>query len=134
MDKPRRSNAAGTNITFSLASLSVAIAVEELQLEEAIGRAEHGIGAMQTAPSMTENMEAGLDGSAGAADAVTSFADTWDSLLDKIKPFVDIVDDLGEVHAHRRTLTQIGTINTEMCALSDPPVRQDRLLGSDGGA
>lgn len=91
------SNTTTTKIKFSIASLPKDAAVEVIRREEAIGRADHGINAMQTAPLVTDNMEIMLDGSAIAADAITSFADTWDLLLDKIKLFVDIVDDLGKV-------------------------------------
>ncbi|KAF7982794.1 hypothetical protein HWV62_25709 [Athelia sp. TMB] len=100
--KPGRSNEAATDITFSLASLAKDVAVGGIQLEEAIGRAEHGIDTLQTAPSMTEDMEAAFKNSAGAADAIASFADTWDSLINKIKPFVNIVDDLGEAIIEQR--------------------------------
>ncbi|KAF7974594.1 hypothetical protein HWV62_11872 [Athelia sp. TMB] len=100
--KPGRSNEAATNITFSLASLAKDVAVGGIQLEEAIGRAEHGIDTLQTAPSMTEDMEAVFKYSAGAADTIASFADTWDSLINKIKPFVNIVDDLGEAIIEQR--------------------------------
>ncbi|KAF7978742.1 hypothetical protein HWV62_44752 [Athelia sp. TMB] len=80
---------------FSITSLSKQTDVAELQRAEEIEKAERGMSGMDSAPSITKNMETALDVSTGTADAVASFADTWDSLLEKIKPFVELTDKLA---------------------------------------
>ena len=99
MDKHGIVCATNTKILFSIASLSKDTDIGRLQREEEIGRAEHGVGGMDLAPSVTQEMETALDVSAGMAGAVTSFLDTWDSLLDNIKPFIEITDKLAGVRS-----------------------------------
>ena len=99
MDKHGIVYATDTKIMFSITSLSNQTDVAELQREETIGRAEYGIGGMDLAPSIIKKMETSLDVYAGKADAVASFADTWDSLLEKIKPFVELTDKLAGVRS-----------------------------------
>ncbi|KAF7974593.1 hypothetical protein HWV62_11870 [Athelia sp. TMB] len=123
--KPGGSDQVATKIKFSITSLPKHAAVAVLQREEAIGMAEHGISGMQAAPLTTNNMEALLHGSAGAADAVTSFADTWSSLLDKIEPFIEITDKLAEV---RSLVTPFGPGGTDICQLEDASIREDGMF------
>ena len=114
---------ANTQILFSIASLSKQTGVAELQREEEIGRAELGVGGMDLAPSVTKKMETALDISAGTADAVASFADTWDSLLDNIKPFIEITDKLAGV---RCLMSPFRTVNTYIRCLVDASIRKYR--------
>ncbi|KAF7970726.1 hypothetical protein HWV62_23176 [Athelia sp. TMB] len=102
LDPSLKENVSGSNegdseIAVSIVSLPMNTDIRKIQMEEEIGRARRGIAGMQKAPPRTDQMEDALDFADSAIDDATSFADTWDSLLDKIEPFVDFVDDLGEV-------------------------------------
>ncbi|KAF7978739.1 hypothetical protein HWV62_44746 [Athelia sp. TMB] len=91
-----------TKILFSIASLSTETGVAELQRREEIGRAEIAVGGMDLAPSATQGMDTALAVSASAADTGASFVDTWDSLLENIKPFIEITDKLAGAMIEQR--------------------------------
>ena len=97
---------------FSITSLSAHSKMDQLQRQEAIERADHGIGGMDLAPSMTESIANTINTSSVTAIAVTSFADTWDSLVEKIKPFIAITDKFAEVHT---LVANIQNLEAEIC-------------------
>ncbi|KAF7966724.1 hypothetical protein HWV62_37267 [Athelia sp. TMB] len=109
-NKFANSNEGDSEIVVSIVSLPMNADIRKIQMEEEIGRARRGIAGMQKAPPRTDQMEDALDFADSAIDDATSFADTWDSLLDKIEPFVDFVDDLGEVHPYAKIACSVLTV------------------------
>ncbi|KAF7970766.1 hypothetical protein HWV62_23108 [Athelia sp. TMB] len=89
-------------IMFSITSLSAHSKMDQLQRQEAIGRADHGISSMDLVSPMTESLTNAIITSSGITNAVTSFADTWDSLLETIKPFIEITDKIAEAIIKQR--------------------------------
>ncbi|KAF7970732.1 hypothetical protein HWV62_23188 [Athelia sp. TMB] len=109
-NKPAGSNEGDSEIVVSIVSLPMNTDIRKIQMEEEIGRARRGIATMQKAPPRTDQMEDALDFADGAIDDLTSFADTWDSLLDKIELLSDFVDDLGEVHPYAKIACSVLTV------------------------
>lgn len=86
-----------TTIGFSITALSQGGDVGQLQMKEALSQAQQSVGQMVAAPSVLDNVETIVGISAGIADTVKSVSDTWDSLLNKIDLFTQVVGQLSEV-------------------------------------
>ncbi|KZP15430.1 hypothetical protein FIBSPDRAFT_81749 [Athelia psychrophila] len=72
------------------------------QREEEIGLAEKSIAKLQLAPPITDKIERAVGGSAEFTDTFSPIAVSLSALLDKIKPFVDIADQLAEIHPYAK--------------------------------
>ncbi|KAF7970764.1 hypothetical protein HWV62_23104 [Athelia sp. TMB] len=77
--------------------------ITQLQREEALARAREGIYGIHAAPPGTEEQVGQVIGaSSDVANALSSFATTWDSLLQKIELFVDVTAKLADVIVAQR--------------------------------
>ncbi|KAF7970733.1 hypothetical protein HWV62_23190, partial [Athelia sp. TMB] len=85
-------DAAGT-----LPTSSVQPDISQLQRDDALASARTGLGRIHGPPTTIEKSDEIIDASSNVANAVSSFATIWGSLLQKIELFVDVADKLAEV-------------------------------------
>ncbi|KZP22985.1 hypothetical protein FIBSPDRAFT_465289 [Athelia psychrophila] len=72
------------------------------QREEEIGIAEKSIAKLHPATPITDKIESAVGGSAESAGALSPIVVSLSALLDKMKPFVDIVDKMAEIHPYAK--------------------------------
>ncbi|KAF7974595.1 hypothetical protein HWV62_11874 [Athelia sp. TMB] len=71
--------------------------ISQLQRDEALASARTGLGRIHGPPTAIEESDKIIDASSNVVNAVSSFATTWSSLLQKIELFVEVADKLAEV-------------------------------------
>ena len=113
------STLAPADTTATLQSSVDATSVTELQRNKALESAREGIANTHPAPPAMERLNQVISSSSDAVDGLSSFSDTWGVLLEKLKVFVEVTDQLAEVRLRMRS-RQIFRLISRM---KDPPLR-----------